>query len=330
LNEAVIHLHPSLICNLSCSHCYSSSSPHSRQALGVEPILSNLASLASQGYQVLSLSGGEPFLYQDLVRLVEGAHSTGLRVHVITNGTVRFPKQLKERPNFFDLVAVSLDGAPVRHDRIRKRDGAFGRAVGTLRQLRDLGYRTAVVSCVTRGSIPELPDLYEVCDREGVGLLALRPVVAVGRGHSLLASHEDEGLLPVDLLRLKLMAQVLDSATSTRVRADVAFAGDIRAAAKREYPFLNEPDRADLAANINPLVIREDSTFLPFVYGISDRFALGRMASDPAELVQSLQRHLPVVATLVRDALCSLPSRDEICVDWFGHMLRQSELSHVS
>ena len=329
MDEAVVHLHPSLICNLSCSHCYSTSSPRRRQALGVEPVLSNLAFLANQGYRVLSVSGGEPFLYQDLVRLVEGAHSTGLRVHVITNGTVRLPKQLQNKPDFFDLVAVSLDGAPDRHDRIRRRDGAFGRAVGMLRQLRDLGCRTAVVSCVTRGAIPELPDLYETCEREGVGLLALRPVVAVGRGRSLLASHEDEGLLPGDLLRLKLMAQVLDSATSTRVRADVAFAGDIRAAANREYPFLNEPDRADLAANINPLVIREDGTFLPFVYGISDRFALGRMAQDPAELGQSLQRNLPVIATLVCDALSSLPSSDEICVDWFDHMLRRSELSSV-
>lgn len=324
LGEAVIHLHPSLRCNLSCAHCYSSSSPHHRDDLGAEQIVAGLARLADAGYRVLSISGGEPFLYRDLAQVADVAHDLDLKVHVITNGTVPPPRRLAGTPSLLDLVAVSLDGGPQRHDRVRRRQGAFDRAIETIRCLRGHDCRVAVVSCVTRGSLAEIPALYETCAREGVALLALRPVVAVGRGRELLATHEDDGLRPADLLRLKMLAQLLDSESPPRVRADVAFAGEVRAVAPLAYPFLeSESGPAELAANINPLVIREDGVLLPFAYGVSDHYALGRLGPDSSSL-DEIEERVQAVAGLVGDALATLPDTDDACVDWFDHLLRHS------
>jgi hypothetical protein len=166
-----------------------------------------------------------------------------------------------------------------------------------------------------------------MCAREGVVQLALRPIVAVGRGRDLLQSSEDDGLQPNELLRLKLLAQILDSTTGPRVRADVASAGDIRAAAKKYYPFLTDGGKSSVVSNVNPLVIREDGTLLPYVYGISERYALGQLGTLDHVLPDSVQERLPAVANLISEAIVGLPSADDACVDWFDHVLRQSHRS---
>lgn len=320
---AIIHVHPSLRCNLTCAHCYSQSSPRLRNELDVEALLETLAALRRAGYEALSLSGGEPFLYRSLARLVNGAHDLGLSVHVITNGVARPPRQLPISSRTFDLIAVSLDGLKRRHDSIRRRDGSFEDALATLRKLRDGGCRVAVVSCITRGSLPEVPDLFELCLREGVHLLALRPLVDVGRAQNLLTSGEDATLSPSDLLRLKLIAEILDSRDGTRVRADVSFAGDVRRSSIKRYPFLREVD-SEPFENIDPIVIKEDGVIVPYVYGISERYALGNVKLSPESLNESLRSRSTAVAGLIADALATLPGDDSTCVDWFQHVLHRS------
>ena len=144
--------------------------------------IDQLAAWAEEGYEVLSISGGEPLLYPGLVSLSLGARSLGLRVHVITNGFAVSARQVATLAPLLDLVAVSIDGDERMHDEIRRAPGSFRRAVASLGKFRDAGLAVAVVSCVTKLSLPMVPELHDLCVREGVSLLSLRPVVAVGAG----------------------------------------------------------------------------------------------------------------------------------------------------
>lgn len=72
-------------CNLACGHCYSASGPTVRDALPAAQILDALGALRAEGYEVLSLSGGEPLLYREFEALVRGATALGFCVNLITN-----------------------------------------------------------------------------------------------------------------------------------------------------------------------------------------------------------------------------------------------------
>ena len=82
---------------------------------------------------IVTLFGGEPFLYPDLMPLVRAIKARGLTAAVITNGwhLERHARELVEAG--MDSIAVSLDGPPEVHDRIRGRESSFARAAAGIR-----------------------------------------------------------------------------------------------------------------------------------------------------------------------------------------------------
>jgi MoaA/NifB/PqqE/SkfB family radical SAM enzyme len=77
---------------------------------------------------IVSLFGGEPFLYPDLLPLIREVKARGLICSVITNGSrlEGFARELVEAG--IDSLAVSFDGPRDLHDRIRGQAGSFDRA----------------------------------------------------------------------------------------------------------------------------------------------------------------------------------------------------------
>jgi radical SAM protein with 4Fe4S-binding SPASM domain len=82
---------------------------------------------------IVSLFGGEPFLYPDIIPLVRAIKARGLVATVITNGwhLERHARDLVEAG--MDSIAVSIDGPPEVHDRIRGRESSFARAAAGIR-----------------------------------------------------------------------------------------------------------------------------------------------------------------------------------------------------
>src|SRR4029453_5046393 len=68
---------------------------------------------------VVSLFGGEPLLYPDIVPLVRAIKRRGLIANVITNGWLleRYAVELVDAG--IDAIAVSIDGAPDLQNHIR-------------------------------------------------------------------------------------------------------------------------------------------------------------------------------------------------------------------
>src|SRR5687768_16129983 len=121
----ILHVHPSLRCNLACRHCYSSSSPANEQEIPFPVLERALEDAADMGYKVLSVSGGEPFLYKELAALLHAAKCLGLRTSVVTNGHYLKDDRLREIRDVLDTLAISIDGPPDLHDHLRASTGAF-------------------------------------------------------------------------------------------------------------------------------------------------------------------------------------------------------------
>ena len=65
-----IQIHGTRKCNLSCKHCYSSSSPHLKDMLDISALKDFLSFAYDQGFNNIAMSGGEPLLYRDIEELL--------------------------------------------------------------------------------------------------------------------------------------------------------------------------------------------------------------------------------------------------------------------
>ena len=118
-NSRILQIHPTRRCNLRCLHCYSSSSPEEHDQLGVALLLQAISDARTEGYTVVSFSGGEPLLYKPIWDLLEYAHQCQMLTSVASNGMLLNEQRLEKLHGRVDLLAISLDGMPTSHNMIR-------------------------------------------------------------------------------------------------------------------------------------------------------------------------------------------------------------------
>lgn len=82
---------------------------------------------------VISLFGGEPLLYPDLLPLVRAVKRRGLTLTLITNGWLLEKHARDLVAAGVDVIAVSVDGPEELHDRIRGRETSFARLAEGIR-----------------------------------------------------------------------------------------------------------------------------------------------------------------------------------------------------
>ncbi|MGL4235549.1 hypothetical protein [Tabrizicola sp.] len=82
-DRRTVHLHLFDPCNAACGNCCTCCSEVNRAFLPLEPILQALPRLRDEGYQAISLRGGDPQLYPWLSGLLAAAKAEGFRTVVI-------------------------------------------------------------------------------------------------------------------------------------------------------------------------------------------------------------------------------------------------------
>ncbi len=150
LFKNILDLPPSLIffvtsrCNARCSHCFYWKSLNKRDDLTFEEI--KKVSLELGQMDSLALSGGEPFLREDLKEICRlffennkintlSIPTNGLDSLVIERETKKILKVAQEKRIF---VYISLDGTEKIHNNIRQVPGAFKKAVKSYHLLKKL------------------------------------------------------------------------------------------------------------------------------------------------------------------------------------------------
>ena len=91
---------------------------------------------------IVSLFGGEPLLYPDILPLIREIKKRGLTCTIITNGGRLEPLADELVDSGIDSIAVSIDGPPDRHDAIRGRSGSFEKAAAGVRAIAAARERT--------------------------------------------------------------------------------------------------------------------------------------------------------------------------------------------
>jgi sulfatase maturation enzyme AslB (radical SAM superfamily) len=132
------------LCNLTCTHCFISCSPHNHNFgfLDLETVRRHLDESVPLGVKEYYFTGGEPFLNRDMVPILELTLRYGPAT-VLTNGTV-FRDEWLRRLRDADAASpyslefrVSMDGfTPAQNDTVRG-EGTFERILRGVRMLLD-------------------------------------------------------------------------------------------------------------------------------------------------------------------------------------------------
>ncbi|SDC74061.1 heme d1 biosynthesis radical SAM protein NirJ [Cupriavidus sp. YR651] len=171
-------------CNLNCRHCYATSADVDfRGELETDEALAVLDQLKATGVPALILSGGEPLMRQDLYVIATRARELGFHLSLSSNGTLLDAGHAARlAATGFDYVGVSLDGLAPTHDRFRRSDGAFDRALAGLRTARAAGLRVGVRMTLTEANAAQLADVVALTEAEGIDKFYLSHFNYAGRG----------------------------------------------------------------------------------------------------------------------------------------------------
>jgi uncharacterized Fe-S cluster-containing radical SAM superfamily protein len=197
------------LCNLACTHCFISCSPHNHSfgMLTLEAVRAALEESVRLGVKEYYFTGGEPFLNRDMVPILELTLAYGPAT-VLTNGTVLRDDGLErlrraEEASPYSLeFRVSLDGFTAAENDPIRGAGTFERILRGVGQLVVHGFLPIVTVTRTRDD-QEDAELFEgfVHLLRGIGYerprLKLLPTLRLGaeiarqRGY-----HADERVTP--------------------------------------------------------------------------------------------------------------------------------------
>ena len=152
----VLMLEPTHLCNLACSGCgrIREYADTIQEMMSLEECLQSVDECPAP---VVTITGGEPFLYPHVYALIEEVLKRGKHIYLCTNALLleKALDIMQPHPNF--TLNVHLDGLEETHDRILERKGTFKTAIEGIRKAKDLGFRVC-----TNTTIFKETDLLEI------------------------------------------------------------------------------------------------------------------------------------------------------------------------
>lgn len=186
----VFYLYLSAGCNLHCRHCWITPTfvhgqPVAAECLNFDLLKSAVAEAKPMGLSSAKLTGGEPTLHPEFLKIVDFLTAEGLDLSMETNATLLdrdWAKHLRANTNL-KRVSVSLDSPEAeQHDGFRGVRGAFSDAVRGIGHLVAVGLRPQIIMSVYRGNLDRIDGLIELAMKLGAVSVKFNPVTRSGRG----------------------------------------------------------------------------------------------------------------------------------------------------
>jgi len=170
-------------CNLRCKYCFNEAGKGSPD-MPLYQWIELLDSLYNAGLRVIKVSGGEPFLYTNILDFIDYAQRKFI-VSVNTNGYF-INEDISRRLSTMHLqsVQVSLDSiTPKVHDSVRGK-GTWEKAMRAIELLRHAGVPIRISTTVTTQNYNELGNIRNLANKYEAEL-SLEVLKKVGKANNL-------------------------------------------------------------------------------------------------------------------------------------------------
>jgi hopanoid biosynthesis associated radical SAM protein HpnH len=171
----VLMLEPTHLCNLACSGC-GRIREYADTMQEMMSLKECLASVDECPAPVVTITGGEPFLYPDIHTLIDEVLRRGKHIYLCTNGLLlaNALDRMRPHPNF--TINVHMDGLEETHDRILERKGTFKTAIAGIKKAKELGFRVCTNTTIFKEtSLLEIEMLFSYLTDIGVDGILVAP-----------------------------------------------------------------------------------------------------------------------------------------------------------
>ena len=145
-------------CPMRCQMCNIWQNPTDKKE---EIVAADLRSLPKLKF--INLTGGEPFIREDLAEIVEECYKHTKRIVISTSGWFedRIIALAKRFPNIG--IRISIEGLSRKNDELRGREGGFDKGLRTLLTLQHMGLKDIGFGCtVSNHNSKDMLALYKL------------------------------------------------------------------------------------------------------------------------------------------------------------------------
>lgn len=175
-------------CNLSCLHCRASSEygPYEGE-FNTERCIELIDDIAVFSNPVIILTGGEPYLREDIFEIAAYGDRKGLRMVLATNGTLVTDEIAeKTRESGIKRISISIDGSiPEKHDTFRGVPGAFEGSMAGIEAFKRAGVEFQINTTITRLNLDQIEDIMNLSIELGAAAHHIFLLVPTGRAKDM-------------------------------------------------------------------------------------------------------------------------------------------------
>lgn len=166
-------------CNLECKHCFLSSNKKTKE-LSTEDIKKVIDDLSTLQILNLVITGGEPFMREDILDVLRYCNLKKVPVTLFTNGTLIDEKIIESIKELRILLRVSLDGATMKTNDCIRGYGVFEKALWTIEKSVKAGIPTGIATTIYQGNFPEYKQMVDLAEKMGCYEFEMSEVVSMG------------------------------------------------------------------------------------------------------------------------------------------------------
>lgn len=167
-------------CPQKCDHCYAKPERLVGNELSTKEATNTIDMLKKHEVSLITFSGGEPLVRNDIFDLIEYATSKDINVSLITSGS--FPDKINDiKLSGVKRIQVSLDSSnPRLNDEIRGLKGAYDKSVETIKNSIENGIRTSVCATVRKKNYEQIRDVFKLAYDMGADEFRLMRLMPCG------------------------------------------------------------------------------------------------------------------------------------------------------
>lgn len=158
-------------CNEKCIHCYAENDD-SRRELTTEQAMAVIDNLFDANVAEITFSGGEAFIREDAIDIIEYAYEKGFLINIFSNGiNLNDSTILRLAKCHIKSYQTSIYGSnALLHDSITGVPGSFEKTISVLKTMTNLGITTCMKTTIMQKNVNDYSNIKLLADSIGCGL----------------------------------------------------------------------------------------------------------------------------------------------------------------
>lgn len=192
----LVVLKPTLNCIANCEHCNPRSKKFSTdKEISLVQYDELLKKLKQMGTEQICISGGEPLIYKDIIKLIKLITKNGLKASLNTNGWFLDIKKFNELIDA-GLICINLSiDSPIaeEHDRLRSLKGLFNKSITQIKQCKEtnIPFRLNLRMVLSKHNYKEISGMIDLARDIKADILSIDMIEADSKNKRFLLSADE-------------------------------------------------------------------------------------------------------------------------------------------